>query len=586
VIPPFREIWLVDFEYRSDPGERPWVVCMVARELNSGRRIRMWRDELLTPREAPFDTGPGALFAAYATHADLGCFLELGWRLPANVVDLYAEHRVETNGLRLWDGKKFSNGLIDALTIRDLAHMDAGEKEEMRRLVLDGRSWTPDEQQAILRYCGTDVDALAALLPVMAPTIDWPRAGLRGRYTAAVARMERMGTPLDAALWCRLADRWEALKILMIADIDRAFRVYEGTSFRADLFDRYLVENDIAWPRLPSGAMALDKETFDDQACLYPQLRPLYELRQSLGKMRLTGLRVGADGRNRCSLFPFGAETGRNTPSSSEFLFGSSRWMRGLLRAEEGCAVAYIDWTAQEVALAAALSGDERMIAAYETGDPYIEFAKAARLVPPDATKTTHPELRQLCKSLVLGVGYGMGPATLSQRAQTTRGEARRLLELHRQAYPKFWRWSDSVVSTALCGEIKTMFGWRRRVPRDANPRSLMNFPMQAGGAEMMRIAAIAATEAGLEVCCPVHDAFVITAPVERIESDVAMMREIMTKASMVVTGGLEVRTDAEIVAWPARYMDDRGGQVMWDVVMRHLGQLEATAAGRGVDAA
>ena len=35
-----------------------------------------------------------------------------------------------------------------------------------------------------------------------------------------------------------------------------------------------------------------------------------------------------------------------------------------------------------------------------------------------------------------------------------------------------------------------------------------MNFPMQAGGAEMMRIAAIAATEAGIEVCCPVHDAF------------------------------------------------------------------------------
>jgi hypothetical protein len=40
-----------------------------------------------------------------------------------------------------------------------------------------------------------------------------------------------------------------------------------------------------------------------------------------------------------------------------------------------------------------------------------------------------------------------------------------------------------------------------------------MNWPMQANGAEMMRIAAMAATEAGIEVCAPVHDAFLIAAP-------------------------------------------------------------------------
>jgi DNA polymerase I len=33
----------------------------------------------------------------------------------------------------------------------------------------------------------------------------------------------------------------------------------------------------------------------------------------------------------------------------------------------------------------------------------------------------------------------------------------------------------------------------------------------------MMRIAAIAATEAGIEVCCPVHDAFLISAPIDRM---------------------------------------------------------------------
>jgi hypothetical protein len=44
---PFREIWYVDFEFRGDPGENPWVVCMVACELNSAQKIQLWRDELL-----------------------------------------------------------------------------------------------------------------------------------------------------------------------------------------------------------------------------------------------------------------------------------------------------------------------------------------------------------------------------------------------------------------------------------------------------------------------------------------------------------------------------------------------------------
>lgn len=43
-----------------------------------------------------------------------------------NVIDLFAEHRVETNGRKLPCG----NGLLGALAIRGLAHIDAGEKDE------------------------------------------------------------------------------------------------------------------------------------------------------------------------------------------------------------------------------------------------------------------------------------------------------------------------------------------------------------------------------------------------------------------------------------------------------------------------
>ena len=42
----FEEIVLVDFEFNGGEGNRPNVVCLVAYELRSGRRFRLWRDQL------------------------------------------------------------------------------------------------------------------------------------------------------------------------------------------------------------------------------------------------------------------------------------------------------------------------------------------------------------------------------------------------------------------------------------------------------------------------------------------------------------------------------------------------------------
>ena len=98
---PFDEIWLVDFEFVANGGDRPRPVCMVALELRSGREIRMWEDELAGLRAAPFDTGPRSVMVSFFASAEMGCFEALGWKRPANIIDLFAEFRVETNGLRL-----------------------------------------------------------------------------------------------------------------------------------------------------------------------------------------------------------------------------------------------------------------------------------------------------------------------------------------------------------------------------------------------------------------------------------------------------------------------------------------------------
>ena len=93
----------------------------------------------------------------------------------------------------------------------------------------------------------------------------------------------------------------------------------------------------------------------------------------------------------------------------------------------------------------------------------------------------------------------------------------------------------------------------------------------------MMRLAAIAATEAGIEVCAPVHDAFLIAAPLSRLEADISAMRDIMSRAGRAVTNGLDIRTDAEVVRWPGRYMDERG-KTMWDRVVTLLDRAQRAA--------
>jgi DNA polymerase I len=571
----FSEIWVADFEYRAAPGEHPWPVCMVAEEIKTGRVIRLRRNELLALDRAPFNLGPNALFVAYFATAEFSCFLELGWQLPENVLDLYVEHRVETNGEKTVCG----DGLLGALALRGLAHIDAGEKDEMRRLILDQQQWTEDEKRKILDYCQSDVTGTAALFSKMAPSIDWPRALLRGRYMKAVGRMERNGVPVDTSLHREMVTNWGELKVRLIAPVDADFDFYEGTSFRANKFADLLSARRIAWPRYPSGALKLDDDTFRDQVRRWPELQPLHELRATLSGLRLTGLEVGTDGRNRCLLSPFKAVTSRNQPSNTKFIFGPARWMRGLIRPPEGFGLAYIDFSSQEIGIAAALSSDERMAEGYLEGDSYLSFARAAGLAPHDATKQSHKQIREQCKAIVLGINYGMGPEAMAMQAGITPAEAKELLRLHRSTYRPFWRWIEDTVSSAmLTNNMTTVFGWRRRVGRDANPRSLMNFPMQANGAEMLRIAAIAATEAGIQVCAPVHDAFLIAAALERLEDDVGAMRDIMSKAGRAVTGGLDIRTDAEIVRWPGRYMDERG-KAMWEKVMGLLDTNSGAAA-------
>src|SRR5271165_2018237 len=426
---PYREIWATDFEFHAPPGHNPEPICMVARELRSGRTLRLWQHELEALPRAPFDTGPDSLLVAFYASAEIGCFLALGWPVPENILDFYVEFRNLTNGLPLPCGA----GLLGALAHFGLGGLEAAEKADMRSLAMRGGPYTADEQADLLAYCEGDVNALARLYPHMLPHIDLPRALLRGRYMAAAAAIEQNGVPIDTATLERLRANWGHIQDALIAEVDKDYGVYDGRTFKRARFEDYLVRNGIAWPRLASGVLDMQDDTFRDMARAHLQISPLRELRAALSELRLNALAVGPDSRNRTLLSAFSSRTGRNQPSNAKFIFGPAVWLRSLIQPMPGSALAYIDWSQQEFGIAAALSGDLAMQAAYLSGDPYLEFARQAGAVPREATKTTHGAERERFKQCVLAVQYGMGADSLAQRIGQSPAHAAELLRLHRE---------------------------------------------------------------------------------------------------------------------------------------------------------
>jgi DNA polymerase-1 len=558
----FREVVVLDFEFAAPAGERLKPVCAVASELVSGRVHRLFGADLhrATP---PYPIGSNSLVVAYYASAEVGCHLALEWAVPRDILDLYVEFRNSTNGLVLPCG----SGLVGALAYFGEDTIAAAEKDSMRQIALRGGEYTDVEKRKLLDYCESDVLATRKLLGRLSPRLDLPRALMRGRFMAAAASMEARGVPIDVGALATLRRMWPHIQDELIRRIDALYNVFDGRTFKADRFARWLSVNGIPWPRLDSGHLALDEDTFRQMARSYPSVAPIRELRFSLSQMRLEDLAVGSDGRNRTILSAFRARTGRNQPSSTKNIFGPSTWLRSLIRPNQGTGLVYRDWAQQEFGIAAALSGDPGMIAAYESGDPYLAFAKAAGAVPADGTKKSHGALRELFKTCALGVLYSMGPEALAARIGQPVAYGRDLLRMHRETYPRFWRWSDSAVDHAMLrGQLHTAFGWVVHIGPDVNPRSLRNFPMQGNGAEMLRIGCADAIERGISICTPVHDAVLFEAPSDELEAADAVMQQAMSDASALVLGGFRLRSESKVVLHPDRYMDERGRH-MWNEV-------------------
>jgi hypothetical protein len=90
----------------------------------------------------------------------------------------------------------------------------------------------------------------------------------------------------------------------------------------------------------------------------------------------------------------------------------------------------------------------------------------------------------------------------------------------------------------------------------------------------MLRLASCLATERGLRVIAPVHDALAVEAEAGSIVEAAAETQECMARASEAVLGGFRLRSDVEIIRYPDRFRDERGVK-FWCQIMAVLEAVE-----------
>ena len=592
----FHSIVVCDFEYEIETGGLPNVLCMVAHVLSENlehvRTIRLWRGEF--GKAPPFDIGPDALFVAYAAWAELICFKVLGWRFPVHVFDEHTAFLASSNILPPYDPElvrqKPRKDLESACDAYGLEPGWQGIDKGTIAPAIGAGTWrqhyTPEQ---VFNYCTEDVRMEVLLLfaqlrgnkkyPAADPTsvIFW------SEYSAkCIALIQARGIPIDTELWNAAQDNKAAVIGELLRQLDPSSGddepIYspEGEwSYRR--FEQWLVRSGVtAWPRLDSGKLDIDSDAFRMMSFV-PGIEGLHALRDGLGFIVKARLPIGKDGRNRPSLFPFGTFTGRNAHAKSPY--NAHAGMRGFMMFPRGTIGAYLDWRTQEVGVAAALSGDPALMTDYASGDIYHALAKLCGFTnDPDPLhwKKTNPAMRNRMKPLQLGINYGMGVPSLARGLDRHPLIGSEVIVRHQRRYTPFWQWREKTAQNALLARrMESVLGWPLHISTSPNPRTLYNFPMQSGGADMLRLATVRLCEAGIVPVMLIHGGILLEeTELEKIE----YAKEIMRGAGRDICNGFEIGVDTDqLLRNGARYADKRPvAQAMWATIMNALERVKA----------
>lgn len=319
-----------------------------------------------------------------------------------------------------------------------------------------------------------------------------------------IAQLERAGCPFDAAAHAALLATWQAQAEQARGELDS---LLNGANPDSPLqLSRWLAANlppdtVATWPKTAGGQLQTDADAM--AGLTLPALEPLKRYKAAMKLLGTYGDGYAkhispVTGRIHASFTLGGTATGRlachapniqNPPRGAEF--------RALFAPQPGRCLVVADYSQIELRVAAAVSGDRAMLAAYEAGED-LHRKTAAAVLGIDPAQVTKAQ-RQMAKAVNFGLLFGQGVAGLQRYAKGSYGvdltaaEAEQARTAFFRAYPGLSAWQKTTRRNAeRAGQVRTPGGRTR--PLEGN-RALatesLNTPIQGGAAECL-LAALA----------------------------------------------------------------------------------------------
>ncbi|WP_101875532.1 DNA polymerase I [Lachnoclostridium edouardi] len=224
------------------------------------------------------------------------------------------------------------------------------------------------------------------------------------------------------------------------------------------------------------------------------------------------------------------------------------REIRKVFVPEEGYVFVDADYSQIELRILAHMSGDQRLIEAYQSAQD-IHAITASQVFHIPLEEVT-PLQRRNAKAVNFGIVYGISAFGLSEDLSISRKEALEYINKYFETYPGVKAFLDKLVEEGKeMGYVSTMFGRRRPIPelksgnfmqRSFGERVAMNSPIQGTAADIMKIAMIGVDKElrkrGMKsrIVLQVHDELLIEAWKDEVEDVTDILEDKMKHAAFL----------------------------------------------------
>ena len=367
----------------------------------------------------------------------------------------------------------------------------------------------------------------------------------------AIARLELAGCPFNVEAHQGLMTHWNAELIKARGELDILLGVNPDSPKQLVVWLSVNLPPEVLtnWPRTEKGALKTDNDTL--VGVTLPALEPLARYKKVRKLLSTYGNSYAAHihpitGRIHASFLLGATATGRlacrspniqNPPRSADF--------RALFAPNPGRVFVVADYSQIELRVAALVSGDTAMLAAYDAGEDLHRKTAAVVLgIEPGAVTKGQ---RQMAKAVNFGLLFGQGTNGLRRYAKSSYGvdmtekEAKRARYAFFQAYPGLSLWQTRTRKAAeRAGQVRTPGGRIRNLEGDrALATESLNTPIQGGAAECLLVALAELepklAELGAALVNVVHDELVVECNPDRVTEVSAAVEQAMVAGFLAI---------------------------------------------------